>query len=218
MRSRSLSNDVKGQGALLRGKVNQMYVTVRRKAVACSMCLAFLLVGCNSGSPGATKPAATPSPTVDAMTQAYVDLLHKYYVPFATAHDKDEACIITVYRASFANPARDLLVRKMGACRDPLTASLAGAQVLQIQLAGATPPARWQTQHAALQKGAQGYSKFGAALLHDIDTNDVEDFLSAVDQIRKDVGTSFCDPVNQINAGPPPVIPPLPVFDSSICQ
>jgi hypothetical protein len=179
------------------------------------MCLALLLVRCTPGQPNATRQVATSVPTVDAVSQAYVNILQTYYVPFFDAHSKDLHCYLVVHNLWIVNAPSSKVVKAMNDCRDPLAASMAAAQVLQTQLAGATPPARWQAQHTALQNGVQSYFTYIATLVHDIDTGNVDDY-NNVSQARR-LQNSFCEPIAQINAGPPQVIPPLPGFEDLIC-
>jgi hypothetical protein len=158
--------------------------------------------------PASTPIPTTPTPTLDTESRAYVTLLRTYYLPVVTAQPPITQCYNLV-----ANTRKlaDLL-----ACRGPIAAQLAAAQTLRTQLATAAPPARWQSQHAALQQAVQGFIGVQTDMLAAIDAQDITRFFSY--QTRaSDALSSFCPIVTQLNAGPPPLSPALSPVDPNLC-
>lgn len=194
-----------------------MRIAWNRTAIVFSLALAVLLVSCGSAA-AATTPtttptrAVTPTATIEPAAQAYLSLLRTYYVPMATANADSRACYLSVRAAITAQQSS-----QMATCKTPMSAELAAAQTLFIQLGKATPPARWQAQHAALLQAVPGVVALTTTQLKAIEANDVTGFLSTNHQAH-DALLLFCDPIAQINAGPPPVSPLLPVPDGSICN
>jgi putative zinc finger protein len=153
-------------------------------------------------------PRPTATPALDSASQAYIDLLHTYYLPMANANDAVSSCFDTVYSSHS--------LQDLAACRSPVTNELATAQTLRSQLATATPPTRWQTQHVALQQAVQSAIAFLTEELAAIDTQDLTRYLNTQSLAYAAFGT-FCEPIAQLNAGPPPLTPLLRRPDATIC-
>ena len=191
-------------------KGRPMRIAWNGTAIICSMALAILLVGCGSASAAPTPTrTVTPTATIEPAAQAYLSLLRTYYVPMATANFASRDCFLSVRATSTA--------QQLATCKTPVAAELAAGQTLVIQLGNVTPPARWQAQHTALRQAMPGVVALTTTQLKAIEANDVSGYLNTNHQAH-DALLLFCDPITQINAGPPPVSPPLPVPDPLICN
>jgi hypothetical protein len=158
--------------------------------------------------PASTPIPTTPMPTLDPESQAYVTLLRTYYLPVVTAEPPTFECYNLLVNT---RKLADLL-----ACRGPMAAQLAAAQTLRTQLATATPPPRWQSQHTALQQAVQGFIGVQTDMLAAIDAQDITRFFSYETRVI-DVLSSFCPIVTQLNAGPPPLSPALSPVELNTC-
>jgi hypothetical protein len=167
------------------------------------------LVSCGAAPTGATNPAATP--TLDPTAQAYVSMLRTYYVPTADANTASLNCFLAVQQASVGQQAQ-----AMADCRSPFAAQLADARTLLTQLAAATPPVRWQTQHVALQQAVHGLITLLTEQLAAVNAGDVTRLMGAKSLAITSLPL-FCAPIAQLNAGPPPLAPPLHAPDPSFC-
>jgi hypothetical protein len=147
-----------------------------------------------------THPPLTLTATQDPTSQAYVDLLRVYYVPLAQAYTPALTCVLNALALQ--------TISDMVACRAPVQTEQAAAQALSAHLANATPPARWQMQHAALRAATQGLITWSTQELQAIEARSLALFAANYSS-SIDVGAAFCDPINHINAGPPRVSPPL---------
>lgn len=184
----------------------------RTVTIVCCLAFAALLAGCASARSGTTLSAATPTPSADPATQAYVSLLRHYYVPMANANGSAKNCFIRVEQTL----AR-LQAGQMAHCQTPMAAELTAAQTLRAQLAETAPPAQWQAQHAALKSAVQALINLTTEQVQAIDAGDVNRFLNTGMPVAGAVMTQFCDPIAQIDAGPPPLTPILPQVDAQVC-
>jgi hypothetical protein len=150
--------------------------------------------------PVTPHPTPTATPALDPQSQAYVTLLRTYYIPMADANDPAKVCWSAVIVSK--------QVQYMAPCRPPTAAMLALAQTLRTQLAAAAPPARWQTQHVALQQAVDGQIALLTEELAAIDAQDLTRFLNTQDLVLHTLGL-FCTPIAQLNAGPPELSPKL---------
>jgi hypothetical protein len=174
-------------------------------ALFCCLGLTALLAGC-SGAPSQSvtqRPHVTPVPTLDAQSQAYVTLLRTYYLPVYSAGIPAAQCAMLVENT---RKLADLLT-----CRPLFAAQLAAAQTLRTQLATASPPVRWQTQHTTLQQGLQEWIAFETDELAAIDAQDITRYFS-VETRGGDGSDTLCQVITQLNAGPPPLSPQLSTF------
>jgi hypothetical protein len=158
--------------------------------------IATVLASHRMSGQGSPTPTATPDPA----SQAYVDLLRAYYVPLAEAYTPALTC---VQNALSSQNASD-----MAACQAPVQTEQAAAQSLSAHLASATPPPRWQRQHDTLTAATQGIITMTTNQLQAIEARSQALLLASFNSAL-DVGAVFCDPVAQINAGPPRLSPPL---------
>jgi hypothetical protein len=156
------------------------------------------------------SPRPTPTPALDAQSQAYITLLRTYYLPFADADDVAANCWWQVKATAIADREHVLAT-----CRSPEAAELALAQTLHTQLAAAAPPARWQAPHSALQQAVDGMIALLTGLVAAIDAQDVSRYVDA--QGLSGAANLFCAPIVQLNAGPPPLSPKLYTPNSSTC-
>jgi hypothetical protein len=153
-------------------------------------------------------PRPTPTPALDAQSQAYVTLLRTYYLPFADADDVGVNCWGKVKAAAKSNQEQ-----LMATCRSPEAAELALGQTLHAQLAAAAPPTRWQAAHAALQQAVDGLRALVTEEVAAIDAQDVGRYLDVFTSLE----SQFCAPIAQLNAGPPPLSPKLYTPNASNC-
>jgi hypothetical protein len=151
----------------------------------------------------------TPTPTLDAESQAYVTLLRTYYTPLVTADQAEKLCYIQV---ETTRKLSDLLP-----CRSPFADMVAVEQTLRTQLATAVPPARWQAQHTALQQAVQGLLGVQSDELAAIDAQDIARFLS-YNERQIDAFSAFCPIVTQLNTGPPPLSPAFSPVEPLFCE
>ncbi len=169
-----------------------------------------LLAGCGVAQTGATQPAATPTPTLDPATQPYLNVLRTYYVPIADATGQVLQCLGPVNNAPAAQ-----LAQMLQGCRPLFAAQLTAVLTARTQLAAA-PPARWQAQHTALKQAVQAFVDLITEQLAAIDAHDVARFKNAI-PLAVQAASMFCAPIQQLNAGPPPLSPSLPVPDVHAC-
>jgi hypothetical protein len=162
--------------------------------------IATLLASHRLPGPATAPTKASPTATQDPLSQAYVDLLREYYVPLAEANTPALTCALNVLPSQSASD--------LAACQSPIQTEQAAAQVLSAHLASATPPPRWQTQHTTLTVATQGIVTWTTTQLQAIEAQNVARFVGNSSPVL-DEGTAFCDPIAQINAGPPRVSPPL---------
>lgn len=170
----------------------------------------LLLTGCAtpaSDATATTAPAATPTATVDVPSQAYLTLLHTYYLPWVLAHHQQRDTCGPDFNAL---PASDK-AKQLPACRPLLVTEIAAGMTLIAQLASAQPPARWQTAHEGLKQAMQGAAAWDGQRLAAIDAHDVPHFV-ALSYGAPQVLTVFCEPIRTINAGPPVTNLPVPDF------
>jgi hypothetical protein len=155
-----------------------------------------------------THASRTPTATPDPASQAYVDLLRAYYVPLAEAYTPATTCV----QNALSSPQS---ASEMATCQGPVQTELAAAQALSTHLASATPPLRWQRQGNALKAATQGIIALATTQLQAIAARS-QALLGDSYTAGVDVGAAFCDPIAQINAGPPRLSPPLLVLQNAI--
>jgi putative zinc finger protein len=181
-------------------------------AIAAVLVIALLATALFAHFRRPAQPAAPhPTPTLDAPTRAYVQLLRAYYVPLADANSP----VITCLRIA-ANVERTAQAQQMATCRAPLLTELAAAQTFATQIATATPPIAWQSSDATLKQAAPRLVTLLSTQIADIDAGDI-----AALTVSQETGTHvlylFLAPINQFNAtigaGPPPRTPPLPILN-----
>jgi hypothetical protein len=158
--------------------------------------------------PVTPRPTPTATPALDPQSQAYVTLLRTYYLPVVSANHLVADC--------FTNAEGTRRLQDVIDCRSPVAEELARAQTARIQLATASPPARWQSQHTALLRAIDGLIALLTEQETAIDAQDVTRFLNTgalvIDRLQ-----AFCPIVSQLNAGPPPLSPRISPPDSSLC-
>jgi putative zinc finger protein len=194
------------------------------EALAAVLVIALLsaLLAWHGGAGPAHTRTPTPTATQDPISQAYVDMLRTYYVPLAEAYQPAFDCYenligplggnVGILTPSVVEHAPSSV---LDACRAPVQAELAAAQALSAHLASATPPARWQAQHAALQQSTQAIIRVASTELQGITTHDLAQYLSPGNTL--DEAALFCLPIGQINVGPPPLSPPLLTIEQGQC-
>lgn len=181
-------------------------------AIAAVVLLAILvgtLFAWQRGPAKPTVPRPTAIPTLDTQTQAYVNLLHQYYGPVVAASGAVNYCADSVRNSPPAEKAGAL-----GGCRPPVADNLEKARILLAQLEKATPPARWHSQHVALQQAVQGWIPLITAELRAIDARDVTGFFNELDPLIT-IWRQFCTPIAQLNAGIPTPIDRLAPPDNN---
>jgi hypothetical protein len=176
--------------------------------------LMLVLAGCGASStPRAAIPTPTPLPTAtlapDPATLAYVNAWRDAYNAVRVANQVAENCVIVVI---ISGSVQDLL-----ACKDPFEKMVTAATTLKAQLNATPPPARWQTQHAALLQAVQAMIDVHTAGLVNVANQDVASVLGSGRDQAHAMYQSFCAPIRQLNDGPPPLAPKLVVPDPGQC-
>jgi hypothetical protein len=189
---------------------------IRRVAAAMPAVAAVLLVALlggmlawhqQSGSRPHT-PIATPTRILDPTSAAYVGVLRTYYPPFSLAEEQEyEQCALPITHMS---PPQDL-----APCRPVELAAISAAQTLLDHLAGTPAPVRWQAQDAALKQAVQAALAYNTKRVHYIDTKDVLQFYFTRDA-GSAAGGLLCTTILQIDRGPPPLSPGLPLPDYAL--
>lgn len=181
---------------------------MRTVAVAlCCSALAGLLAGCGSAA------AATPTPTVDPVTQAYLSVLHTYYVPFAAAESENyRRCL-----EGFTVATTTQRPKVMAQCRPVEIAASDAGQAVLTNLGTVVPPPRWQRANGELTQGIQALIAYHNASVHAIDADSVAQFEVAA-HLSDPAFSLFCDPIAQLNEGPPKLSPTLLAPNTVPCQ
>lgn len=190
--------------------------TLRRAAAVfpavAAVLLIALLAALLGGRRGIVGPAAVPTPTLDAASQAYVSMLRRYYVPMVTATDPAQGCVGDV---GYSQPA--VRAQLMVTCRAPIETQLAAARTFSAQLAIANPPVRWRAQDAILKHATTNLIDVLTTQIAAIDARNLAQFLETADPGSQSLKLFF-NPIDQINrdlhVGPPPLPYPLPIPDT----
>jgi hypothetical protein len=139
--------------------------------------------------------AVTPTPGLDAPTQAYVQVLHTYYHPFVQLERQESSQCYFQLKAAPAAQQPAL----MQACRPVEAAALSAAQALLTHMQATPPPARWKTVDTQLKQAVQGFVTTHTNKLAAIDAHDVNRFINANDS-DIDPATATCTVFNTIHA------------------
>lgn len=171
--------------------------------------LLVCLAGCGAAASSHVAARPTATPAQDPVTVAYVNQWRDGYAEVVRTNKPVAQCFVQVTQSGGS-------VSVMNACQGADAAQLAGAQALKVQLAAITPPARWQSQHAALQQAVQGVVDINTEMLASIAAQDPIRYLAVRDMAHRNIPL-FCAPIQQLNAGPPLLVPSLDLVDRTLC-
>ncbi|HEY7342274.1 MAG TPA: hypothetical protein VH591_15460 [Ktedonobacterales bacterium] len=190
--------------------------THRLAAAIVFVSLLVMLLGCGSGaSAGSSRPkapAATPTATIEPVTQAYLTVLRQYYMPFLGDETLEKnRCGIPALFGSLA-----VVKSLMSFCGQFESKALASAQTLLDHLKTVTPPTQWKTADEKLKQAIQVTITFHAKKLQAINTQNAAQY-KEVNGTGPVMAGLYCDPIGQINAGLP-LSSALPVPEQSACS
>ena len=193
-----------------------------RLAIAAILLIALLtsiLLALQGGLWRTAAPHPTPTASLDAQTQAYVNVLQTDYLPFSqAASDEDHQCHGPVNAAPVAQ--QPALIQ---ACRPLEVSALRTAQTLLARLQVTSPPPRWRTADSELKQAIQGYIAFYTERINAINAHDVNRFVAAWQELALPVDPLFCSSFGRFttdlrNAGVPAVnLQDLQPFDPAYC-
>jgi hypothetical protein len=146
-----------------------------------------------------SAPTATPAPTLDPTTQAYVHVLRTDYLPFVDAEQQE-------YDRCDKVPAS----QPLAPCRPLEVAASTAGQTLLAHLTTTPPPAGWQARDTALKQAVQEAVAYNLHRIQAIDANNTIQF-----QLTRSDGNAaaslLCTTILQIDNGPPPLSPSIVV-------
>jgi hypothetical protein len=156
--------------------------------LASVVCLQF-----NAGS----TPVPALTPTLDAVTQAYMHILLTDYPPFVDAE-----------QAEYDQCGKVLASRPLAPCRPLEVTAMTAAQTLLSHLITTPPPAAWHAQDAALKQAVQEALAYNMNRIQAIDTNNAVQF-----QLTRSDGNAaaslLCTTILDLDYGPPPISPSI---------
>jgi Putative zinc-finger len=136
------------------------------------------------------------SPTLDAQAQAYVAVLHAYYLPVLDALGTENLQCIAGYDSA---PTGDKKAHMTG-CTQVETAVVTASRNLLDQLMASTPPPRWQGADMLLKHWASSLINAYDDRIQAIETHDTGQFSHLVDTEIDPALNQSCAPIQQINA------------------
>lgn len=187
----------------------------KRRLTALGALAAALIVAVLAASLFASRnqgPAAKPTPSSDPVTKAYVSVLQQYYQAWYRAEVPEYNQCSAPFEANAENPAQ--LQPLLAPCRPVEVAAITAAQTLLDHLATTPPPARWQAADSELKGALKVNVGFHTAKLRAIDAQSGSQYLAIDRNVGIPMGGLFCDPIQQFNAGPPPLDPRLPSVET----
>lgn len=180
----------------------------KRVLTALGAIAAVLVLSVLAASLFASRNPGPAVKTSDPVTKAYVSVLQQYYQAWIRAETPEYNQCSAPFEANAENP--DQLQPLLAPCRPLEVASIDATQALLDHLATTPPPARWQVADGELKQALKVAIGFHTVKLRAIDAQSVPQFLAVDRNVGIPMAALFCDPIQQFNAGPPPLDPRLP--------
>lgn len=163
------------------------------------------LAACGTVSPATSTARSTASiarstPTVDAQTQAYLDVLNVYYRPLGLAMLNDVQWYLGPSGGFNAPPSPDARAKDLMAQERPLEASIVSeAQALHDHLS-VTPPTPLLRDDGYLRQAAKVTVATYTKLIAQIDAQNPQVFVQTYNADGFGNRAQYCEPIKDINA------------------